>query len=69
MPDHPFTVASRYIESLRSPTKKRYARDYYQWIRAGRVDADHPADPPTLSYMAAQAVRMNLDEIMPAATS
>lgn len=34
MAEHKFIVASRYIESLRHAEKKRYAKDYYQWIRA-----------------------------------
>ena len=63
MSEHKFTAASRYIESLRHAAKKRYARDYYQWLRSGEL-GDMPNDPASLSYMAAQAVRMNLREIM-----
>lgn len=62
MTEHKFVTASRYIESLRSAAKKRYARHYYQYIRAGRREPS--PEYPALSYMAAQAVRMQLDEIM-----
>ena len=62
---HPFTAASAYIESLRHPGKKRYAKDYYQWIRAGRVGDSPEYSHLNISYMAAQAVRMSLSEILP----
>ena len=63
--DHKFVRASKYIERIRHPAKKQYARDYYQFLRSGQLlgqEADYDRDK--LSYMAAQAVRMNLDEIM-----
>ena len=65
MTEHRFYRASRYIEGLRSPLKRRYAHAYYQWLRM--PDSLRPAESPSrgeLSYMAAQAVRMNLDEIL-----
>jgi hypothetical protein len=62
---HRFTKASNYIESLRHPAKKRYAKDYYQYLRCpANQRPERGPEHPGLSYMAAQAVRMNLDEIM-----
>jgi hypothetical protein len=64
-PRHRFTKASRYIDSLRHAAKRKYAREYYQWIRSGfRPDQEADYSPDSLSFMAAQAVRMNLAEIM-----
>lgn len=63
--EHPFIQASAYIESLRHPAKKRYARDYYQWLREGELEDKRPTwDSTTLGEMAAQAVRLNLRDIM-----
>ena len=60
---HKFSVASRYIESIRNPLKKKYARAYYQWLREPEcVRGDSPEYAP-LSYMGAQAVRMRLTDI------
>jgi hypothetical protein len=62
--EHRFTAASRYIESLRHPAKKRYARDYYQWLRSGKQGDMPRCDHNSLGLMAEQAVWMNLNEIM-----
>lgn len=66
MSKHRFITASRYIESLRHHAKRRYAHDYYQWLRSGQQGDSPEYNPAALSYMAAQAVRMNLDTIMQA---
>lgn len=62
---HKFTAASKYIEAIRSKAKREYARSYYQHLRCPvELRGGSPKYPPELPYMAAQAVRMNLDEIM-----
>ena len=65
MTEHRFVRASEYIESLRHHAKRRYAHAYYQHLRC--PEHLRPKNGPEysgLSCMAAQAVRMNLDEIM-----
>lgn len=62
--EHRFTAASRYVASLRSAVKRKYAHEYYQWLRCPEHMRGLLPDPGSLSCMAAQAVRMNLDEIM-----
>lgn len=73
--EHKFKRASDYIESLKNAAKKQYAKDYYQFLRDPRphckdkpeLPLDEVKAPPEyagLSYMAAQAVRINLNEIM-----
>ena len=61
---HKFINASNYIESIRNPKKKKFAKAYYQWLRNNRRGVvESPADNG-LSYMAEQAVRMTLNKIM-----
>ena len=63
--DHKFTVASKYIEAIRNKAKREYARSYYQYLRCPQeLRKESPEYPPELSYMCAQAVRMNLVDIM-----
>ena len=54
------TVAG-YIAHIRTPTKREYAKRYARYLRHGGKD---PTDPADLSYMAAQAVRMRLHELI-----
>jgi hypothetical protein len=49
--------AARYIRAIRNRVKRAYAVAYLAY-RLG--EGPEPADPRDLSYMAAQAVRMNL---------
>jgi hypothetical protein len=53
--------AEAYIATIRNPRKKQYAEQYLHWLCNPRVP-----DPVEdgLSYMAAQAVRMNIRQIM-----
>lgn len=64
----PTRAAEKYIQRIKNTAKKQYARDYYAWILAGRrsTSGNGPEwDRNALSYMAAQGVRMNLDELYP----
>jgi hypothetical protein len=53
--------AGQYISSIHNDKKKAYARSYLLYILQGRTGATPPYGD--LSAMAAQAVRMRLDEI------
>lgn|SRR5579864_618361 len=59
----PHTVAGlkagQYIRRIRNGQKKQYARAYLHYVLRGRQGTE--PDRGTLSYMAAQAVRMELD--------
>lgn len=53
--------ARRYIKTLRSGTKRKYAERYLAHVMG------HAMPPPErdgLSYMAAQSVRMEIDSIL-----
>lgn len=51
----------RYIASIRSLAKKNYAARYADWIVCGSSGEEPPRDG--LSYMGAQAVRVQLHEL------
>lgn len=55
----------RYIARIRNANKKDYARRYAIWLCRSAEDRQVIVEPVPfqLSYMAAQAVRMNLNEI------
>ena len=55
------TVTLPYILAIRNDVKRAYAVAYWAWIEQGRP-GDEPQRPTDLSYMAAQAVRLNLEE-------
>jgi hypothetical protein len=55
--------ALRYKRSIRNPVKRFYAFDVHAALIAGQPVPEAPAG---LSYMAAQAVRMRLREILAA---
>lgn len=58
---HAFRQASSYIESLRNPKRKKFARDFYQYLRSkGRAAYPESDLPP----MARQTVISDLLEIM-----
>jgi len=58
--------ANAYIRSIRNAAKKAYAEQYLAWVMDGRQGHNGPEwDRSKLSYMGAQAVRMNLDEFFP----
>lgn len=50
---------AKYIKGIRNAEKKQYAKDYYKYLH------ERKGEPPetNLSYMAAQAVRMNIEEL------
>ena len=60
--------AGKYMGSIRNASKREYAHNYFQWILKGRPAGKEPQRTlllnGTLSYMAAQAVRNRLEEIM-----
>lgn len=49
----------RYVKAIRNPSKRLYAERYLAWMRGPRSCAE-PLRPEWLSYMAAQAVRIEL---------
>lgn len=55
-----------YVRSLRNPNKRAYARTYKVWRQNSNTPETEPCrqDYAPLSYMAAQAVRMRIDEIL-----
>lgn len=55
--------AGKYIRSIRNAAKQQYARDYMLYILRGKSGK---SPDYTVSYMAAQAVRTNLDRIFKA---
>jgi hypothetical protein len=50
-----------YVKRIRNPYKKDYASEYAHFAITGGAE---PPDRGPLSYMAAQAVRMNIKEIV-----
>ena len=46
-----------YIDSIRNRHKRGYAASFYDYLRNGGAEPDRPE---ALSYMAAQAVRLEL---------
>jgi hypothetical protein len=53
--------AWKYITRIRNGKKRMYAKEYWRWIRQGRIQ-DPPRRPADLGTMAAQAVRMMLED-------
>jgi hypothetical protein len=55
----------RYVRSIRNMLKRDYARAYIAWVR----DGGRGAEPSwgELSFMAAQAVRLNVRDFLKAA--
>jgi hypothetical protein len=59
-----YLTVSGYIEGIRNAKKRDYARAYLNWKRRGEPVDFEPDRPEGLSYMAAQAVRHNVDAIL-----
>lgn len=65
--------AKAYVRAIKNATKKAYAQSYLLWLC--KEWRDHftgepcaaPTAPAGMSYMVAQAVRMNMRELMPEA--
>ena len=59
---------SAYIGHIRNAAKKEYATKYAAYAKSERLSISKGVfvrpEYPGLSYMAAQAVRMNIDEIL-----
>jgi hypothetical protein len=53
---------NKYIRAIRNDEKKKYALCYLDYLRGDQVN--EPCHDNTLSYMGAQAVRMNLHELI-----
>ena len=58
MPTFP-QAAAAYVRRIRNPLKQAYAQAYASFVATGG-GVHEPAQPTGLSYMAAQAVRMDL---------
>ena len=52
------TTIGRYINAIRNANKKAYAQEFWAWLDAGKIGPE--PQRTDLSYMAAQAVRVNL---------
>jgi hypothetical protein len=57
-----FLAAKRYVETVRNDCKRRYARDYLEWITSNSPRRAPPSYE--CSVMAAQAVRMSIDRLL-----
>ena len=55
-------AANRYLNLLRNKPKRAYGFAYLAWLKNHAVG--HEPEHPGLSVMGAQAVRMNLREIL-----
>ena len=53
----------QYVSRIRNPLKRAYALRYLQWRRNG--EQGESPDRGALSYMAAQAVEMSINQIEP----
>ena len=53
-------AANRYMNLIRNKAKRDYGFAYIAWLKNGAV-GHSPERPPGLSYMGAQAVRIQLD--------
>ena len=56
--------AEQYVSRLMNDKKREYAKAYLDWIKAGRLAKDEPSWGD-LSYMASQAVRGELNGMLP----
>jgi NifU-like protein involved in Fe-S cluster formation len=54
------TTVDKYIRSLKSTSKRLYARDYWNHVSG----AGAPMPKAKCSYMAAQAVRMQIADLL-----
>lgn len=54
-------LAARYLGTIRNPHKRTYGVKFWQWMT---TDAQCPEPHESLSYMAAQAVRIRLTDIL-----
>lgn len=62
-PSPALTAANRYLNLLRKKAKRDYGFAYLSWLRNGAVGVE-PTRPKDLSYMGAQAVRLELHKIL-----
>jgi hypothetical protein len=53
---------TQYIRAIRNVAKRAYAEKYLEYLRTNGVREPVPFD---LSYLAAQAVRIRLDSLVP----
>jgi hypothetical protein len=56
--------ANAYVRRIRNQAKRRYAHAYLGYLIAFPGSESPPADPPDLSYMGAQAVRIALSNLI-----
>lgn len=52
-------LAVQYLKRIRNPFKRSYGVKYWTWLSTGGQEPDYD----DISYMAAQAVRMTLQDI------
>lgn len=57
-----YSKGEQYCRSIKNYQKRQYAYNYRDFIRG--YTKEKPQPPKTLSLMAAQAVRLNLDECL-----
>jgi hypothetical protein len=59
-----YSDSGAYVSAIRNAKKRAYATQYRLWLLAGR-NGDSPEVPTGLSYMGAQAVRLQLADFIP----
>lgn len=57
-----FDEAARYINAIRNQKKQAYAREYWRYLRGFAKESPYPDQFTPLSYMAMQAVRLQLQD-------
>lgn len=63
-------TADAYIRSIRSKAKKAYAKAYLAWRRDSHgTESNGPSRPAELTVMGAQAVRIELNQILGASVA
>lgn len=59
---HQISACCKYIRAIRNDAKRAYATAYFNWIRGTELEPD--SSTFKLSAMGAQAVRLQIDEMM-----
>lgn len=63
IPPNKLRLLYLYANTLRNRLKRKYANAYISWLHGGASGPE--VEHPGLGYMAAQAVRMAIDDLKP----
>lgn len=55
--------ADKYVNSIHNEAKKKYAKDYHEWMLKGSPEEEQPIAPEKLGAMGAQSVRLRLEDL------